>query len=214
MLYVAGTADPFVPYQGGEMNNNVTPIVAVDSAVQFWVRHNGCQAASGPVALPDLVRDDHSTVVRYDFTDCDCGAEVRLFKVLGGGHTWPGVELTAQAPVLGETNEDIRASFELWDFFSAHRRCSQATAGAPANAAPRCAIFPHPAQAWLHVRADRPIHSLRVVDLMGRTRTRRQGTTHGREARVDVRALPKGWYLLWVQRQGAAPAVRRFRKGE
>mgnify|MGYP006269124603 CR=1 FL=1 len=126
MMYVAGTADPFVPFEGGVMNGNVTPIVAVDSALQFWVRQNGCQSAAAPDTLPDRVPTDNSRAVRQDFTDCDCGAEVRYFRLLGAGHTWAGVEIAAQEPVLGETNEDIHASFELWDFFSPFARCEEA----------------------------------------------------------------------------------------
>jgi len=34
-------------------------------------------------------------------------------KVIGGGHTWPGSVF-----ILPETNQDINASNEIWEFFS------------------------------------------------------------------------------------------------
>ena len=63
MAYFSGTADPEVPYNGGPMRNPVvTPIVAVDTAVQFWVNNNNCQTAEPVVHIPDDVPEDNSTV--------------------------------------------------------------------------------------------------------------------------------------------------------
>ena len=41
------------------------------------------------------------------------GATTELFKVIGGGHTWPGSNFS-----IGVTNQDINASIEIWKFFS------------------------------------------------------------------------------------------------
>ncbi len=43
----------------------------------------------------------------------DNGVTVEHFKVLGGGHTWPGNAIGGAG-----TNYDIDASAEIWKFFS------------------------------------------------------------------------------------------------
>lgn len=125
MFYLLGTADPYVPYDGGVVAGSETiPVVGIEQAVQFWVNNNNCSTAMDSVNLADIDTTDHSFVTVFGYTDCDCNADVRFYKVIGGGHTWPGVELIAREPLLGETNEDILASRELWDFFKTHSLCS------------------------------------------------------------------------------------------
>ena len=44
------------------------------------------------------------------------GIEVEHFKIIDGGHTWPG----SNFPNIGDggiTNYDINASLEIWKFF-------------------------------------------------------------------------------------------------
>ena len=38
---------------------------------------------------------------------------LELFKIINGGHTWPGSIIS-----IGATNYDIDASIEIWKFFS------------------------------------------------------------------------------------------------
>ncbi|MFY7780780.1 MAG: DUF1194 domain-containing protein, partial [Tagaea sp.] len=37
------------------------------------------------------------------------GAVVEHFRIVGGGHTWPGSPF-----IIGVTNQDIKASVEVW----------------------------------------------------------------------------------------------------
>jgi polyhydroxybutyrate depolymerase len=118
MAFFNGTADPAMPYGGGPMQNpQVIPVVPVDTTVQFWVTHNNCQTASPVFNFPDTFTTDNSTAELYTFTNCDCNADVKFYKLINGGHTWPGVYVATQASVLGNTNRDINASVELWNFF-------------------------------------------------------------------------------------------------
>ena len=45
-----------------------------------------------------------------------CVAPVVLYRVEGGGHTWPGA---VGVPRLGYTTHQLSASAEMWKFFSA-----------------------------------------------------------------------------------------------
>jgi polyhydroxybutyrate depolymerase len=54
--------------------------------------------------------------VRY--TGCDRNAQVLLYTIDGGGHTWPG---GWPIPAVGKTSKDIDATEELWAFLQQYR---------------------------------------------------------------------------------------------
>lgn len=194
MVFVNGTADPFVPYGGGVMNGNVTPIVAVDTAVAFWVTNNQCQTAGDWELLPDVVTDDNSTAEVRDFTDCACQADVRFYRMINGGHTWPGVELPTQEPILGETNEDIQASVALWSFFKDHPFCTSTGIEQEAERTTIMALFPNPASGWLTLRTEVEILALEVVNAWGQPCL----VVRSGDREVDVSRLQPGFYVLKV----------------
>lgn len=206
MLFMNGTADPFVPYGGGVMNGNVTPIVPVDTAVAFWVDHNQCQTIGDWQPLPDVVTDDNSTAEVRDFTDCACQADVRFYRMINGGHTWPGVELPSQEPLLGETNEDIQASQALWTFFAAHPFCTTSSTTPVGDSHLPVTIFPNPVRHLLTVSATRAIRELAVVDWSGRT----CGVGDAGDHQVDVSRLAPGYYFLRVVFQSGQVHIQPF----
>ena len=59
---------------------------------------------------------DSSNVVNYVWKNGINDVEVKHFKIIGGGHTWPGSDFPNLAG--GVTNYDINASVEIWRFFS------------------------------------------------------------------------------------------------
>ena len=63
--------------------------------------------------LPDIDTTDGSTVEHFIHDGGQNGVPVQHFKVIGGGHTWPGSAI----PDPG-TNYDIDASATIWNFFS------------------------------------------------------------------------------------------------
>ena len=58
--------------------------------------------------IPNTDPNDGSTVEKYSWSDANGCTYVEHFKVIGGGHDWPGV--------FG--NMDIDASQEIWKFVS------------------------------------------------------------------------------------------------
>lgn len=119
MMYVFGTEDPLVPYEGGLVSNNpdFEEVVSVEAAVDFWIENNECDNALPPASLPDIVPNDNSTVTIYEYVDGINGSSVIFYRVEGAGHTWPGVAVPGQES-LGATNLDFLASRQLWQFFS------------------------------------------------------------------------------------------------
>lgn len=118
MMYLFGTEDHLVPYNGGFVSNNpdLAPVVGIEDAVNFWVTNNQCQTTLPVVEFANINTDDNSTVTVFEYTDGIDGAKVIFYKINGGGHTWPGVSIPNES--LGVVNLDILASEELWKFFN------------------------------------------------------------------------------------------------
>lgn len=107
-----GLADPIVPYEGGPIVVPETgqvaelpPVIAVGAWAAEWATHNGC--AAQPETQPAVGEVE---VLVWD----DCDADVHLYAVGGGGHTWPGSPWDEPA-----TNRDVSATDLIWEFFSA-----------------------------------------------------------------------------------------------
>ncbi len=47
--------------------------------------------------------------------NCREGAEVVLYTIYGGGHSWPGSAMPSEI-----TTQDINATDVIWEFFAAH----------------------------------------------------------------------------------------------
>jgi len=101
-----GDADPIVNYYG----NSVQHFPPIEQWAGEWAKRNGCQ--KGPDALPA-----QGEVSGIAYSDCALNADVILYTIHGGGHTWPG---GLPIPFLGHTTSDINASETMWTFFEAH----------------------------------------------------------------------------------------------
>jgi polyhydroxybutyrate depolymerase len=71
---------------------------------------------------PDRAPDDQTRVRREVYGSCRDGAEVVLYAVEGGGHTWPGGLQYLPARIVGRTSRDIDASELIWGFFKRFAR--------------------------------------------------------------------------------------------
>src|SRR5690606_39632912 len=110
VLAFHGTADRIVPYVGrSDMLSGLAP---VNQWAADWAARNDC--ADLPEALPTI---GDASAVRYG--DCAADAEVILYTLNGGGHTWPGGGEISSF-ITGVTNRDIHASALMLDFFLAH----------------------------------------------------------------------------------------------
>ena len=107
VMVMHGTADPVVPYVGNASG------IPIDSVITYWVGRNHCNATPIFTAVPNLVLADGCTAEHYLFQGGDLGSTVEFYKILGGGHTWPGAPIA-----VGVTNMDISGSAEIWRFFS------------------------------------------------------------------------------------------------
>lgn len=119
VMIINGTDDPLVPYNGGDIkvfNKKRGKIIATDDYVNFWKNQMDCEN-SEVVKLSDLNIDDHSTVEVTTYKDCGEKALLVLYKIQGGGHTWPGGKQYLPKSLIGNTNRDFNACEVIWDFF-------------------------------------------------------------------------------------------------
>ena len=196
MLYVVGTADPEIPYNGGTMTNpNVEPIIGVEAAVQFWVNKNNCDPSPQTTNLPDIVTDDNSTVELLKYDNCDCSSDVYFYKIINGGHTWPGNEIPSIESQLGETNEDINAGFRMLNFFNDHVLCQSLSVN-EVELKNEVSIYPNPAQDHVQIKSSFPVRKIQLFSLGGKKIYDQPGFKQT-NFRLDVSNLPLGIY--WVK---------------
>jgi polyhydroxybutyrate depolymerase len=121
MIAFHGTADPTVPYEGGSVWLFPVRWPAVSSWVANWAERNRCAATP----VESTVAPE---VTRRAYTACADDADVVLYTVIGGGHTWPG---GAPLPewLAGRTSNSVHASSRMWEFFGEHPLRATSSAG-------------------------------------------------------------------------------------
>lgn len=113
MIAFHGTADPVIPYDGG--HSPLAPQIFPDvrTWVSNWARRNRCAATPrDSIVAPDAAR--------REYTGCADSADVVLYTIRGGGHTWPGGKPLPKL-FFGRTSRDIDATSEMWKFFRDRR---------------------------------------------------------------------------------------------
>ena len=121
VLIMQGTADPLVPYHGGGvLHGSRGHIVDTDEAVQLWVARNGCSATPSFGTVPDTVKTDSCVADWRLWDNGQAGTAVELYRINGGGHTWPGGPQYLPRFLVGKVCRDFDAAEVLWKFFAAH----------------------------------------------------------------------------------------------
>lgn len=102
LMHVHGTADATIPFYGG------SGFPSVDATLTEWSDSNQCEPTPSSIEL-----EGAESVTLFQYENCDeytaasgetHAAEVALYQVNGGGHTWPK-----------------EASSAVWDFFARHQ---------------------------------------------------------------------------------------------
>jgi len=121
VVHFHGTEDQFAPFEGGFGQRSLVKVshLSVEHSIQAWVAANGCIKDPVEFWLPSRVSDG-TKVQSKSYGNGNEGAEVLLYVVEGGGHTWPG----RQSPLkrLGKSTQNISANDLMWAFFQRHRR--------------------------------------------------------------------------------------------
>lgn len=101
-----GTLDEALPYEGGDSPFPDQPVSPVEAWMDGWATSNGC---AGGAEVATVAGDVDS------LTWQGCDAPTSLYRVTGGGHTWPG---GLNDPTFGYATDSIAASQLMWDLFA------------------------------------------------------------------------------------------------
>ena len=103
-----GTDDDVSWYEGDPFNDDGWGVyLDIPSTIDFFVNQNNLTDVTFS-ELIDIDPDDGSIIESYIYTSPNSYNEVWLYKVIGGGHDWPGAW----------GNMDVNISEEIWKFFS------------------------------------------------------------------------------------------------
>ena len=116
VLLINGTANPFVPYS----ENGVSGWYSVEQTISHWTDFNNC-TVSDTISLSDLDPSDGCIVEKITYTDCSDNVSVVSYKIINGGHYWPGGNIGYWVSDYGNINKDINASIEIWNFFKNYK---------------------------------------------------------------------------------------------
>ena len=158
VMQIHGTADATVPYPGNFL------FAPVQNLLNFWVGVNGTATVPQIVPLPDIDPDDGCTAELHTYGGGTNGSSVMHYKVIGGGHSWPG------APVnINITNMDFSASAEIWRFFRRYDLNGLIIGQNEMQAQNRPAILLRQFNGWIEATMpDNQIRKIHLFDLTGR----------------------------------------------
>jgi polyhydroxybutyrate depolymerase len=124
VLVMNGTDDPIIPFDGGEASFHgvlsAGEVQSMHGTLEHWRRVDGLAGEPITERLPDVDSADGSRVERDTWRAGE--REVVGYRVIGGGHTFPGGWQYAPEWLVGGTNRDLHGADEIWGFFQRHRR--------------------------------------------------------------------------------------------
>jgi polyhydroxybutyrate depolymerase len=107
-----GSADKFAPYQGGSSPISPGTFPNILDWTARVARRNQCKGGPSDTRIT-------ANVHRLAYTNCAGNADVVLYTIEGGGHTWPGGKPLPEW-IVGRTTSEINASRVLWEFYIQH----------------------------------------------------------------------------------------------
>jgi polyhydroxybutyrate depolymerase len=183
VMHFHGTADGLVNYNG------TVGIAPVETTISWWVNKNNCNPTPVFTAMPDITTTDNSTVEKYYYGGGANGSEVTFYKILNGGHTWPGA---APVPIFGATNYDINASALIGTFFN--QFCTLTTSVSDLFESGKMFAFPNPAVNSFQLNLGTEIVNIKLFDVNGRIILNKEKATG--ILQVDCSSFPNGMYLI------------------
>ena len=111
VLEIHGSEDSVNWYAGDPSNEGGWGVYwGIDAGIEFWVNQYSLEQYE-MTDLPDVAPNDGSTVEFHRHWSSSTDHEVHLYRIVGGGHDWPGA--------FG--NRDIDSSQIIWEFFSRYQ---------------------------------------------------------------------------------------------
>ena len=123
-------------------SNKISPQTIWD----LWSDVNNCSAFSDTLLLPNISTSDSCSVELIAWHSCDSNIQVLHYRIINGGHTWPGAPF-----IIGTTNQDIIASSIIWEFFN---KFSLNTGIHEAATSLNAQVYPNPFNSNLTIKTE------------------------------------------------------------
>jgi polyhydroxybutyrate depolymerase len=192
VIHIHGTSDFIVSYNGTSANKSVSAVL------ELWTQNNECVPEPEVVDLPDLVQEG-STVQQYTWSPCLANTEVVHLKVNGGGHTWPGAIGNSG---IGNTNQDIIASEEIWKFVSRFNLDGLTGLQQTGDQNHQLQLFPNPAtdgKTLVTLPVGKGYASIHLTNLQGLSLKEWTVELRHETIELSLHGFKTGVYILHVQ---------------
>lgn len=177
VMQISGNADPTVAYTGS------TTSLAIDTLVKYWVTNNGCNPTPIFTNVPNTSTTDGCTAEHYLYNGGANGSTVEFYKIIGGGHTWPGSPF-----ITGVTNQDFKASEKIWIFFRKYH-LNQFTEINEYTSNNDFTLYPNPATEIIYITQNDKTR-IQIFDLNGNL------LIETSDKQIDISQLSKGVYFV------------------
>lgn len=125
ILFMNGTSDPLVPYEGGQIASNRGEVLSTNETINHWVRRNQTATIPAEMAIENIDQTDNSNIVRRSYTNGAEQSVVEHYEVINGGHTEPSIK-EKYGPIykliVGNQNHDLEFAEEVWKFLKQNRK--------------------------------------------------------------------------------------------
>ena len=139
-------------------------MLPIDSLVKYWVKKNNCNTTPTFSNVPNTSTSDGCTAEHYIYSGGNLGSSVELYKIIGGAHTWPGAPIS-----IGVTNQDVKASKEIWRFFSKYNLATLTSVNDLENEKLEVVVYPNPAGEMINVKLEminNQSYSLKMTNIL------------------------------------------------
>lgn len=122
ILIMNGTSDPINPYNGGEMISNDGEkrgaVMSTQQTIEYWLNLLKCDSTIKTENIyPDINKNDNSTAIEYDYKCVATNKEIKLIKIINGGHNIPNPTFFLWPKKVGNVNKDINAPKIIFEYF-------------------------------------------------------------------------------------------------
>jgi polyhydroxybutyrate depolymerase len=180
-MHIHGTADGTVPYNGG------SGAIAVDTLTKLWRIKNNCNPVPTTSAVPNINTSDGCTADHFLWAGGTLGATNELYRINGGGHTWPGA-----TTIIGVTNQDFNASVEIWRFFRKYKLNMFTSTIKEYGNELLFSVYPNPTSDIITINTDEEV-SLSLYDITGKNLIQQT-----KQKTLSMITLETGIYFLHI----------------
>jgi len=194
VMEIHGTADPLRTWEGV---GPVTPSVPVDTMINHWVKFNACSKVPVYDSVPDIIKSDNCWVKHYTYTGGRSGSMVEFYKIMNGGHTWPG---SAVNEPYGNINRDFNACKEIWRFLSAQRLSLLTGLRGETIDKPTLKVYPNPVSGILNISWNNPgvFRQISIYNLIGNKIPLSGMSMTGNDLCINTSSWDPGVYMVKI----------------